>query len=71
MKRILSLVLSLALLLLMAACGAEDADDRADSSQTDVPETATAMRWNSSTLQLRPFGYGGQVEALAAGDGKL
>ena len=71
MKRILSLVLSLTLLLLLTACGAEDADDRADSSQTDVPETATAMRWNSSTLQLRPFGYGGQVEALAAGDGKL
>ena len=56
MKRILSLVLSLALLLLLTACGAEDADDRADSSQTDVPETVTAMRWNSSTLRLRRTG---------------
>lgn len=71
MKRILSLVLSLALLLLLTACAAEDADDRASTSQTDVPETGTALRWNSSALQLRPFGYGGQVEALAVDDGKL
>ena len=49
MKRILSLALSLALLLLLTACAAEEAEDGADGSQAAVQEAETAMRWDSST----------------------
>lgn len=71
MKRILSLALSLALLLLLTACAAEEAEDGADSSQAAAQEAETAMRWDSSTIELRPFGYGGQVEALAVESARL
>ena len=71
MRRIISLLFAITLLFVLTACAVENTDDRADSSQTDVPGTVTAMRWDSSAIELRPFGYGEQVEALAAESGRL
>lgn len=71
MRRIISLLFAITLLFVLTACAVENTDDRADSSQTDVPGTGTAMRWDSSSLQLLPLGYGGHVEAMAVNHGKL
>ena len=71
MKRILSLALNLALLFVLTACAVENTEDRAGSSQTDAPEAGTAMLWDSSSFQLLPLGYGGQVEAMAVNHCKL
>lgn len=71
MKRFMSIILSLALLLLLTACAADEMEDGADGSPAAATAAETAMRWGSSTIELRPFGYGGQVEALAVEGGKL